>query len=104
MKPVQLANKNLNYVYYCPQTKLRGDNVFIGVCPVGGRWVSDPVSFLEVGCFRGGGWVGLWVCLGGCWVCPGSFVLILLPDAWDLGSCGYGRQAGGTHPTGMLSC
>ena len=26
----------------------------------------------------------------------------LPPDTWD--TKGYGQQAGGTHPTGMLSC
>ena len=59
-----------------------------------------PVPFREVGIFRGGGWVyprGGFVQEG--WVCPGGYP----PPrhgTWD--TMDYGRQAGGTHPTGIL--
>ena len=37
------------------------------------------------------------------WVCPGGmFTVTPPPRTWD--TTGYGRQVGGTHPTGMLSC
>ena len=35
-------------------------------------------------------------------VAPRGFWADPLPDTWD--TTGYGQQAGGNHPTGMLSC
>ena len=90
-----------------PQTKLREGNVFTGICLSMGeggylwsqicpgvRWVS-----LVPGPFQGAGGEG-WVCLRYARVGwnpppPGN-------GTWDI--TGYSRQAGVTHPTGMLSC
>ena len=69
---------------YRPPMKLRQGNIFTSVCHVGGGWVS------QVPCpFRGSGYVQD---VGGC-VRGGT-----------PGHIGYGRQTGGTHPTGMISC
>ena len=38
-----------------------------------------------------------WVCLG-----VGTYPPPPIHGTWD--TAGYGRQTGGTHPTGMLSC
>ena len=102
--------------------KLREGNVFTGVCLSTGEGIVSlvPCPFRD-----GGGYVWGWVCPGvgmsggiGAqeggyvqgvgtplemgpqrWVCPG----VNHPSqTWD--TMGYGRQAGGTHPTGMLSC
>ena len=120
-------------IYYLPQTKLREGNVFTGRegkdgylwshVLSGGEWV-----FLVPGPLYPGGWLCPgracthplgWVCPGSVgthlhqrWVCPDGWVLN--PQEWALSPPGggyspppttaYRQQAGGTHPTGMLSC
>ena len=85
-------------LFYHPQTKLQDCNVFTGAClSTWGRWV-----YLWPHVFSGGG-VGMsrgWVfTLKGGYIQGGGYSP--LPDIWDLG---YGRQAGGMHPTRMLCC
>ena len=68
----------------------------------GGRYLRSRV-LSGGGVFPG--WWGGWVCMSwGLLGVSGRVGTHPLPDVWDLGSCGYGRQAGGTYPTGMLSC
>ena len=79
---------------YRPSTKLQEGNVFMGV------WLYTGGIFCSM--FFPWGWVSL---VSGPFreVCPGRWVLTPT-GTWDLEYYGNGQQAGGTHPTGMLSC
>ena len=83
----------------------------LSLSPRGGCGISDSMSFLWMDMSRDGyvwGWVRFWGGLGvsgrvwfsGGWVYPEGWVLTPL----DMGYNGCSRQAGGMHPTGMLSC
>ena len=81
---------------YRPPAKSEEGNVCTGVCQsvhgeggIYGHVLSGTRSLLG-----GGGYVrGLWDLRGGGYSPPRTS-----------DTMGYGRQAGGTHPTGMLSC
>ena len=116
--------------FYRPSTKLRECSVFTGVClsTVGGyRWshvLSGGISGTR-SLLGGGGGVGMpkgvvtpspihgtsgrgWVCPGGAGTHPhgtsGGDMSRGYPPHWTWDTTGYGQPAGGTHPTGMLSC
>ena len=83
-KDYTVQHKNINY--YRPQTKLREGNVFTPVCHSVQGGVYPSMQWAKWGCVTG-------VCNQG-GVGPGGCTT---PTP-------TGQQAGGTHPTGMLSC
>ena len=81
--------------HWRPPTKLGEGSFFNGVCLYVYRWlgISGPVLCVLWSSPLGGG-VGMFKGVGGMYRgCPCK---------WN--TTGYGWQAGGTHPSGMLSC
>ena len=77
--------------------------VCLGWVGMSGRWVCPAGVGMSrgMGMSRGGYVKGVGMSRG--WVCPwGEYVWVSISWTWH--TTGYGRQAGGTHPTGMLSC